>query len=69
MLTIIVLLFYGIWLWNINKEIKKYTELEKKYKVLNKRIKALDNEVFGFDTASTYEEEEPEEEVIEEDED
>ena len=56
MLIIIVLLFYGIWLWNINKETKKLRELDKKYTNLNKRVVELDKIVFGFDTTQNREE-------------
>lgn len=59
MLIIIVLLFYGIWLWNINKETKKLRELDKKYTNLNKRVVELDKIVFGFDTTQNREEDIP----------
>ena len=66
MLIIIVLVFYGIWLFNINKEIKKYREMEKKIKVLRKRVNGLDREVFGYDTTpicnTPWDDEETEEE-------
>ena len=55
-ITIFFLMFYGIWLWNINKEISRYKELDKKYTNLNKRVVELDKIVFGFDTTQNREE-------------
>lgn len=59
MIINIVFLFYGIWLWNINKETKKLRELDKKYTNLNKRVVELDKIVFGFDTTQNREEDIP----------
>ena len=56
MLITFVLVFYGIWLWNINKETKRLKELNKKYTNLNKRVVELDKIVFGFDTTQNREE-------------
>ena len=58
-ITIFFLMFYGIWLWNINKEISRYKELDKKYTNLNKRVVELDKIVFGFDTTQNREEDIP----------
>ena len=55
-IIIFFLMFYGIWLWNINKEISRYKELVKKYTNLNKRVVELDKIVFGFDTTQNREE-------------
>ena len=57
MLIIIILVFYGFWLFNINKEIKQYRDMEKNLKTLTKRVTGLDREVFGFDTAPICDEE------------
>ena len=56
MVITFVLVFYGILLWNINKETKKLRELDKKYTNLNKRVVELDKIVFGFDTTQNREE-------------
>ena len=53
MITILVLTFYGIWLYNINKANKKHAEelvtVNKKLKVLRKELGTLNEEVFGVD--------------------